>query len=356
MLPNSRRAMMLTAISHIEEREIPMPEYGSDDVVIKIKAIGICGSDLVYFSKGGSTFAQIQYPHILGHEAAGIVVAIGSNVKNIQIGDRVAIEPGVPCGECDLCRSGKYNLCKEVSFMSTPIYRKYSEGAFTEYSVRPATFVYKLPDNVSFEEGAMVEPLSVGMQAVERSGATLGEKALVLGCGPISLCVILSLRAHGIKEIFAIDIVSNRCTFAESLGTKRTFDCMNDEIIQEILGLTDGHGIDIIFDTTDSAELINASMAVLAKDGRIVMIGVPHEDCILINYRELFMRQATLITSFRYMNQYPKVIRCISEGSIPIRRIITHRFDFCDTQKAFEKCLSRENSSDTIEKAVVFIE
>lgn len=355
MLPEKRKAMMLTGIREMKEGVFDMPQWGPDDVLVRIASVGICGSDLVYYAKGGSTFAKIKYPHILGHEAAGYVVAKGENVKNLEIGDRVTMEPGVPCGDCEVCREGKYNLCPNVSFMGIPIYRPYSEGALIEYTVRPASWVYKLPENVSMEEGAMIEPLAVGMEAVAKARADIKDRALILGAGPIALCVMLSLFAHGIREVYAVDIVSKRVEYAKKLGLPSGFTKLEDEEISYIMEKTGGHGVDIIFDTTDYIPLVNKAMDAMAKSGRVVLIGVPHDDLININHRELFMREASLITSFRYVNKYPVSIRLVESGQIPIGKIITHRFDFSDAHKAMEVCLNKEDESGIVEKAVINI-
>jgi L-iditol 2-dehydrogenase len=341
-LPNTRKAMMMVDVKTIEQKEIPMPDLlESTDVLVQIKAVGICGSDVNYFAHGGSTFAKVRYPHILGHEAAGVIVAVGDDVKNLCAGDRVAIEPGVPCGECDLCKAGKYNLCRDVSFMGIPIYKPYSEGAFVEYTIRPASWVYKLPDSVTFEEGAMIEPLSVGMQAVSLCKVQAGQTALVLGCGPISLCVMLSLRAVGIHTVFMVDIDKPRTEIAKNIGAMYAFNALDDDAKRVIMDETSGKGVDLVFDTTNYMPLVNDSFNYLNKAGEVVLIGVPHDDYISIHYRELFMRQATLHTSFRYANQYPSAIRLVSQGVIPIGKIITHSFAFDRTQEAFELALNR---------------
>lgn len=333
---------MMVDIAAIEQKEIPMPDHlKSTDVLVQIKAVGICGSDVNYFAHGGSTFAKVRYPHILGHEASGVIVAIGSDVKNLEVGDRVTIEPGVPCGECDLCKSGKYNLCRDISFMGIPIYKPYSEGAFVEYTIRPASWVYRLPDQVTFEEGAMIEPLSVGMQAVSLCHVQAGQTALILGCGPISLCVMLSLHAVGVHTIFMIDIDQPRTEIAKNAGAIYAFNALDDNAKHVIMEETSGFGVDLIFDTTNYMPLVNDSLDYLNKAGEVVLIGVPHDDYISIRYRELFMRQATLHTSFRYANQYSLAIRLVSQGVIPIGKIITHSFVFDKTQEAFELALNR---------------
>ena len=335
-IPAERRAMVLDRLSLLRAATIPMPACNNDEVLIKIKSVGICGSDMNYYLKGGSTFAPVTYPHLLGHESAGDVVYVGKNVKNVSVGDRVAIEPGYPCGKCSYCSSGKYNLCEEISFMSTPIYRPYSEGAFAEYTVRPTFGLHKLPDTMSYEEGAMLEPLAVAMQAVETADARTGMSALILGCGPISMCVLLSLRAAGLTNIYMIDIVEERTKMAVELGATAASLQLDEVFTKRIMDETRQLGVDVVFDTTDYAPLVNKSLYVTKKGGKVVLIAVPHQDMIQLDMRQLFMSQISVHTTFRYANQYPKAIDLVASNIIPISKIITHRFDFMDADKAFQ--------------------
>ncbi|GHT83540.1 sorbitol dehydrogenase [Spirochaetia bacterium] len=343
-LPSERKAALLDGLSSIKMAQIPMPEYGDTDVVVRIKSIGICGSDLVYYQKGGSAFSKIKFPHVLGHEASGEVVAIGKAVKNIAVNDRVAIEPGVPCGKCDLCKSGHYNLCKRVSFMSTPIYVPYSEGAFVEYSIRPAEWVYKIPERMSFDEGAMIEPLAVGMQAVEQSTGNVGMSAIILGCGPISLCIMYALHAKGIHKIFMVDVIKPRTLLAKKLGASEVFSALDKEDRAVIIKTVEKDGVDLIFDTTNFMPLVNQAIDLLGKNGHITMLGVPDDDYISLNYRELFMRQASVHTSFRYANQYKKAIDLVSQRIIPIANIITHTFPFSNAKEALDLAVGKEGA------------
>ncbi len=336
-LPRTRRAVLLDRAGHFVHTEIPMPKAADHEVLIRVQSVGICGSDLNYYHKGGSTIAQVRFPHLLGHELSGTVEAVGSGVKDVSPGDRVAIEPGYPCGTCEYCRTGTYNLCPEVSFMSTPIYRPYSEGAFTEYTLRPDWGLYKIPASVSYEEAAMIEPLAVGMQAVETAGAREGMTAVILGCGPIAMCILLTLRAAGIAKVYMVDVLAERVKMAEELGARKGFLKLDMEEINQIAGDTRGLGADLVFDTTDYTPLINQAVLSLKKGGRLLLLAVPHQEMISLNMLRLFTNQITVLTSFRYANQFEKAVRQIESGRIPIGKIITHRFPFEEAERAMEQ-------------------
>lgn len=342
--PASRKAVVLDRLQHLENVVLDVPPLHKNEVLLRVRSVGICGSDVNYYMNGGSTIAPVKYPHILGHEAAGDVLFVGDNVSDIHVGDRVALEPGYPCGKCSYCREGKYNLCEHISFMATPIYVPYSEGAFVEYSLRPSFGFHKIPDSLSYNEAAMMEPLAVALQAVEAGDAIMGMAALILGCGPIAMCVLLSLRAAGVTNIYMIDIVAERTAFATELGATAVSQSLNSEFLQQIYDETNGRGLDLVFDTTDYAPLVNQSIPAIRKGGKIVLIAVPHHDAISLDIVTLFKRQIGVSTTFRYANQYPKAIRLVANGQIPIHRIITHSFGFDKADEAFQLAASRSGN------------
>ena len=185
----------------IQEREVPTPK--SDEVLVKVEYVGICGSDLHYYESGRIGDFIVETPFVLGHEAGGTVVEVGENVKHLKVGDRVALEPGKTCGKCEFCKQGKYNLCKDVVFFATPPV----DGVFQEYVAHEADLCFKLPENVSTMEGALIEPLAVGMHAASQGGAHLGQTAVVTGAGCIGLVTLLSLKAMGVSNVIVVDIM-----------------------------------------------------------------------------------------------------------------------------------------------------
>lgn len=347
---DKRKIAYMDNIKSIIFKKEDVPKLQEKEVLVKVRSVGICGSDLVYYTKGGSAVAKIEYPHILGHELSGEIVSLGNKVKGLSIGDRVAVEPGVPCYRCDYCKEGNYNLCNEMSFMSTPIKRKYSEGGFVEYSVRPYEMLHKIPENISFNEGAMIEPLAVALNALDQSKVKSGDKVLILGSGPIAMCILLSLRAVGVNCIYTTDIKEERVSFSKEMGSLESFNVLNTNFVEEIENLIGENQIDAIYDTTCHEGSINDALSLAKKNSSITLIGVPHGEFLNINAKTLFLKQITMFTSFRYANQYPKAINLVASGAIEIDKIITNYFQFDEIKEALELALS--NNGD-IMKIVV---
>ena len=255
-----------------EERDIPIP--GPGELLIKLEYVGVCGSDLHFYSDGRLANWVPDGPLVLGHEPGGVVVEVGPGVEGFAVGDRVALEPGVPCGHCEDCLKGHYNLCQHVKFMAIPGER---DGVFSEYCTHAASMTFHLPDNVSTMEGALMEPLAVGMHACELSNAKIGQSAVVLGCGCIGLVTIMSLRARGITEIYAADILE-------------------------------------------------------------------------LDIATLNAMEGTIYSVYRYRNLYPTAIQAVSSGLIPLKKIVSHVFDFADVIEGVDYSL---NHKDEVIKSVI---
>ena len=221
-----------------------MPEIKEpNQVLVKVHAAGICGSDVHYYNKGRIGDYVVEGEFILGHEVAGTVTELGSDVKNLKVGDRVALEPGITCGHCEQCKEGKYNLCKDVIFFATPPV----QGALQNYVKHPADMCFKLPENVSTKEGALVEPLAVGLHACKQGGVGLGDSVVILGSGCIGLVTLLAIRAMGVTEIYMSDVLDNRLAVAEKLGAV-IVNAAKEDSVQAILEKTQGRGVDLVFE------------------------------------------------------------------------------------------------------------
>ncbi len=334
-----RTVAFLTGLSEIEVREDDIKEPGRNELLIQIRAIGICGSDVSYYTRGTGGIGYIVYPHIPGHECAGVVMKTGEGVQGFKTGDRVAIEPGVPCGKCEYCLSGKYNLCKELSFMSTAVIRKYGEGGMASHVIRPAQMLFKLPDEMTFEQGAMLEPLSVALHALHRSGLKPGQRAAILGCGPIAGCVLEVLNASGIGDVYMTDVIPARIDRMKKLGAKDAYNTsgMPEEQIAGLLS----EEVDGVFDTTANAGAINGSVPWLKKGGSITLIGVPHQNYDL-QMNAIFNKEISIHTSFRYVNTYREAISMVASGKLKPERLITHRFPLWEAEKAMKLAASRD--------------
>lgn len=334
-----RNIAYLTARETIELRTGTLPQAGKGEVVVRMKAVGVCGSDVSYFKNGRTGVGEISFPHILGHECAGVVAQVGPGVSALRAGDRVATEPGYFCGHCEQCVTGRYNLCRSMSFMGSAVAAEYGEGALVEYSVRPAHLVCKLPDNVDFDEGALIEPLSVGLHAIRRAGLCAGARAAILGCGPIAASTLLVLQALGASSVSMTDIIPTRLARMKALGAARVIN-VDGLPFEETTALFPEGSLDAVFDTTCNEQAINASMRWVKKGGSIVQIGVPGGK-IQLDAQTLFNRGLSFLPSFRYKNTYPTLLSLVSAGKIAPKALISHRFPFSETQKAFDLAASR---------------
>ncbi|WP_411682347.1 NAD(P)-dependent alcohol dehydrogenase [Clostridium thailandense] len=332
----------------MEIKEAPMPVPKDDEVLIKIEYIGICGSDVHGFEAG--PFIPPSDPNQkigLGHECSGEVVGIGAKVTKFKIGDKVCIEPGVPCGKCRFCLEGKYNICPDVDFMATqPNYK----GALTNYLCHPESFVYKLPDNMSTMEGALVEPAAVGMHAAMSADAKLGKKIIILGAGCIGLMTLQACRAMGATEIVVVDILPKRLEIAKKLGAMEVVNGLKEDTVVRCKELLGNLGADIVFETAGSQITAKQAPHLVIRGGKIMVVGtIPGEtpiDFLKIN------REVTIQTLFRYANRYPTTIEAISSGRLDVESMVTHIYDYKDVQKAFEESV---NCKQDIIKGVIKI-
>ncbi len=332
---NNARTMKV-AVMHgkqnvsIETHPIPEPKLG--EVLIHVEAAGVCGSDLHYYAEGKIGEMEVQTPFILGHEIAGRVVCCGEGVTEFSGGELVAIEPGLPCGECEMCRTGHYNLCPDMRFLATPPYN----GAFAEYMVYPAKWVYRLPENMTAVQGALIEPLAVGMHAAQLSGAELGDSALILGCGCIGLMALLALKSRGVAQIYMADILEKRMDKARELGASAVFDASDPQITEKILSLTHGRGVDSVFEMTGSASALMQTVRFVRKGGSIVLVGLGSQAVMPFDFEKLIWNEVQIRPCFRYKNIYPKAIRAISNGLIHLDSMVSDRVRLEDTPEALK--------------------
>ena len=226
----SNKTFYMTDLEKLEVGEAPMPKVGPDDVMIKVQSVGVCGSDLHYYHTGSIGNFIVKPPFILGHEAAGIIEEVGENVKNLKPGDRVCMEPGVPCMKCEECLTGHYNLCKDVKFWATPPY----DGVLSEHISHPAAFTFKIPDNMSFTEGALVEPLAIGLHACNTGNVKLGQTVVIVGAGCIGLVTLLAAKAYGATQIIVGDVLDKRLEKARELGAI-TVNTKDDDPVRRVL-------------------------------------------------------------------------------------------------------------------------
>lgn len=343
-----QKAVFMTGLRKMEIRDIPVPQIGTKEVLVRLEYVGICGSDVHYLEYGKIGDFVVEGDFILGHECAGIIEKVGEDVTGLTVGDRVALEPGCTCGKCEFCKTGRYNLCEDVEFLATPPYN----GCLEQYITFPADMCFKLPDSVSTEEGALVEPLSVGIHAARQGGVTLGSSVTILGAGCIGLVTLLASKAFGASDITVVDVLQKRLNFAKELGATHVINALNCDTIDEIKKITDQRGTDIVFETAGSVKTISQTSAIVKRGGTIVLVGMCPQDIIPYDFSKIMAKEATIKSVFRYRNIYPQAIAAIAEGSIPVKKIVTHKFDFSQTEEAFNFVIDHK---EEVVKAVIQI-
>ena len=321
----------------ITEADIPTPKAG--EVQVKIKCTGICGSDLHYLEHGRIGDFVVDYPFILGHESAGEVTAVGEGVDTLKVGDKVSLEPGYTCGQCEFCKTGRYNLCPDVVFFATPPY----DGTLKEYVTHPAHMCFKLPENVDFCEGALIEPLAVGFHAASQGGAKVGQTAMVIGCGCIGLVTMLALKAMGVSKVYMSDVIDIRIEKAKSMGAEYVFNPMKEDINAKLKEMTGGKGADLVIETAGNSRAQSQCVDLVKTGGTIVYVGMAAEAVTPIDINQIIGKEATIKSVFRYRNLYPVAIAAVENG-LPLKEIVSDSFSFDDTQKAFEYNI--KNKSD----------
>lgn len=340
------KVCVLTGKQKLEwvERDIPQP--GKGELQIKLEYVGVCGSDLHFYQEGQLANWTLDGPLALGHEPGGVVTGIGEGVEGFAIGDKVSIEPAVPCGHCEDCRKGNYNLCTNIKMLAIPGER---DGVNAEYCTHDASMCYRLPENMSTLEGAMMEPLAVGMHATELSDARIGETAIVLGSGCIGLCTVMSLKARGVSEIYVADVMDKRLEKAMEVGATRVFNSKR-ESIEEFAKTLPGGGADQVYECAGNRITTLQSCRLIKRAGKVTLVGVSPEPVLELDIATLNAMEGVVYSVYRYRNLWPKAIAAVSSGAIPVKDIVSHEFDFKNCIEAIEYSL---NHKDEVIKSVV---
>jgi D-xylulose reductase len=329
------RALVLEKQHELKMRDIDLPlEVGPGMVRIAIHTVGVCGSDVHYYTHGRIGPFVVDAPMVLGHEAAGTVVEVGEGVTHLAVGDRVCMEPGIPDPNSRASRLGMYNVDPAVTFWATPP----DHGVLTAEVVHPANYTFKLPDHISFAEGAMVEPFAVGMQAATKAGIKPGDTAVVLGAGPIGTMVAIAALAGGCARAIVADLAQPKLDIAARYQGVIPVNIRETSIVERVRDLTDGWGADVVFECSGSPKAWETIMDLPRPGGTIVVVGLPVEpapfDIATASTRELRVE-----TVFRYAHQYERSIALMASGRVDLKPLISETFAFEDSIKAFERAV-----------------
>jgi len=332
------KALVLQQYNHFEYQDVPDPQAGPEDVLIQVKACGICGSDV--HGMDGSTGRRIP-PVVMGHEAAGVIAAVGAEVAGWHIGDRVTFDSTIYCGRCFFCQRGATNLCdnRRVLGVSCSEYRQ--DGAFADYVVVPQHILYRLPDDLSFEHATMVEALSVALHAVGRAPLTLNDTALVVGSGMIGLLVIQALRAAGCGYVVAADVDQSRLALARRLGADEVLDPQSDDVVERVRRRTSGRGADAAFEVVGMTPTVKLATECARKGGTLTLVGnvSPTTEFLL---QSVVTRELTLYGSCGSRGEYPACLDMIARGTIQVAPMISAVTPVSEGAMWFSRLYKRE--------------
>jgi len=335
------KAAVLEEMKKISVQTIEVPMVAANEVLIRVHCIGVCGSDIHYYEHGRIGNYIVEKPIILGHELAGTIAQLGSEVTGFEIGDRVAVEPGVTCGTCSYCKQGRYNLCPKVVFMATPPI----DGAWAEYVTIRADFIYKLPVELSFEDGAMLEPLSVGFHALQRAGAKPEHKVLITGLGPIGQLTAVAAQLIGLHQVYGSDVVAYRRELAMQHGFNDVCDPAKDSLEALTDQWTNQEGFDIVIESSGSPHAIASLTKVVKRGGKIVLIGLSAVQSVPICTNDIVDGEIDVLGVFRYANTYPKLISLMQQHPVDLKPYITHEFSLDDIHEALNTSIEQKDSS-----------
>ena len=325
--------MILTGIRQMAIADVPDPVINNPkDVKIKMTALGICGSDIHYYTDGKIGSQQVKYPFTVGHECAGIVVETGRDVTKVKPGDKIAIEPAMPCHQCDQCLQGRQHTCREIRFLGCP---GQAEGALSEYIVMPEENCFILSGNLSADHGAISEPLAIGIYSVKKSGNIKGTSIGILGYGPIGMSVFLAAKAMNADRIFVTDKIGERLSIASKEGAAYTGNPLKTNIVEEIRQ-KEPLGLDTVFECCGQQDALDQAVDLLKPGGRIMIAGIPEFDQWSLNVEDTRRREIMLQFIRRQVDCTEIALEMMKSGRIDIKNMVTHRFPFARTKEAFD--------------------
>jgi L-iditol 2-dehydrogenase len=339
--------MLLTGIRAMEMREVPDPVINNDtDVLVRIGAVGVCGSDIHYYTTGRIGSMVVEYPFTVGHETAGTVVDVGSAVTHLKPGDRIAIDPAMPCGTCDQCRVGRAHTCRNIQFLGCP---GQAEGCLSEFVVMPAECCFPLEDHTTFHQGVLSEPLAIGVYAAKLAGDLTGAHIGILGAGPIGACVLLAARNAGAEKCYITDKLDARLDRVQNIGADWTGNPDKDDVVHAITE-QEPTRLDCVFECCGQQEAVDQAIGMLKPGGKLMMVGIPEVDHIAFDIHNM-RRQEVCFQNVRRQNECTgPTLDLMAAGQLQADALVTHEFAFEDTKAAFDLVANYE---DGVMKAMI---
>lgn len=334
--------MKTSVLSDVQELSVEQreePDVDADDVLIEVNRVGICGSDLHYYQHGQNGDNVVDFPHVLGHEAAGTVVETGASVTDVSVGDRVAIDPGKPCESCRYCEEGDYHLCESMEYLSSPP----TDGALVERLAWPAKHVYPLPESVSLREGALCEPLSVAIHACRRAGVKENDSVLITGAGPIGRLVAEVARDFGADQIVMTDLVEDKLMEAETAGVDISVNVSEENTLEVIESEIDPRGVDVAIESSGAGPAVETVVDAVKRGGVVTFVGIPPETEVPLTVAETIDGEYDVRGSFRFKNTYSDAIAGLKAGRYDVDSIVSFEESLERTQEAFERATEPEH-------------
>jgi len=343
------KAAFLTGIRQLEIRETPSPEIkGPHGVLLRVGVVGVCGSDVHYYTTGRIGSLVVKYPEWTGHECGGTVVGMGEEVNRLEVGQRVAVDPLIPCGHCDQCLSGREHTCRNQNFLACP---GQGPGSLAEYLVMPERSCYPIPNGMTMVQASVIEPLSIGLYAQRLAEMPPGAKIAILGSGPIGLCVLLASRAACDCTVYATDLLDERLAMARCCGANWTGNPKQTDVVRAIREL-EPLGIDFVFECAGQQETFDQAVELLKPGGTVLMIGIPEVDRVSFSIHTLRRQEIRLQSVRRQNNCMAPAIELVSSGAINLDQLVTHHFSLAETKKAFDLVADYR---DGVVKAIVHV-
>lgn len=317
-------------VMELAERPKPMPKAG--DALVRICAVGICGSDMHFYEEGRIGGTRMEGPLVLGHEFSGVVESVGQQGDAALVGRRVAVEPGRPCFVCEWCRAGNYNVCPDMAFPGGPPH----DGALCEYVCVPASHCYPIEDRMTMAEAAALEPLSVALYSIDLAELQPGDTVAVLGLGPIGLLIGMAAKVGAASRVFGTDLLEYRVEASLNMGVDESFCVAQNDTVEAIMEATDGRGVDVAVDAARSSETLGLAVKVAKPGGRCVLTGISGKDEDTLPVSDARRRGLRLLWCRRMKHNYPRAIELVSSGQLDLKPILTHTFPLEEAHEAFE--------------------